>query len=292
MFRVTTRADWDGLVSAALLSVVEDVDRYRFIQPGPFQNGEGEVTSDDLIANLPYRKGCAMWFDHHISNKTTDDFRGSFWIAPSAARVIYEYYNHDGSLADYDELVTITDKIDSANLTADEIAVPEGLVLVSMTVEDKRPQDEPYWLHLIKLLIKNNTDNLLNDPQIVQRCNDFLSINDRFAEALRQFSYLDDHVLITDFRGRFNGEPGNRFLAFALYPQSNIWIKATDHPNDPNKAHISVGLSIFNRSSSVNVGELMSRYGGGGHKGAGTCRPNRDEAEKVLRKIISTCKNQ
>lgn len=293
MFRVTTRADWDGLVCAALLSVVEDVDRYRFIEPGPFQDGYGEVTPDDIIANLPYRKGGALWFDHHISNRQSGvDFWGSWWIAHSAARVIYEFYGHDEALAEFDELIQITDRIDSASLTAAEVRDPKGLILVSMTVEGKRPQDEAYWLRLIDILRRNDSARLLSDPEVVRRCGEFTAINDAFKEALQKWSRLEGKVLVTDFRGRFSGEPGNRFLPFALYPGCNVWVKATNHPNDPARAQISVGHSIFNRTCTVSVGELMARYGGGGHKGAGTCRPLKEEADRVLGEVVREMHNE
>ncbi|MBM3329987.1 MAG: exopolyphosphatase [Calditrichaeota bacterium] len=287
MFRITTRADWDGLVCAALLNIVEDCDRMRFIEPGPFQSGEGEVTPDDIIANLPYRKGCALWFDHHVSNKLEgEDFRGSFWVAPSAARVIYEFYGHDESLAGWDEMIAITDRIDSASLTMDEIASPSGVILISMTVEGKRPQDEPYWRHLIKILIRNDTAALLGDPEIIRRCGEFKSINNAFKEALLKHSRLEGNVLVTDFCGRFTGEPGNRFLPYALFPTCDTWVKLTDHPTDPARAHLSVGHSIFVRTNKVVVGDLMARYGGGGHKGAGTCRPLKDDADRVLKEVV------
>ncbi|MBM3327516.1 MAG: exopolyphosphatase [Calditrichaeota bacterium] len=291
MFRITTRADWDGLVSAALLSVVEDCDRIRFIEPGPFQDGKGEVTPDDIVANLPYRQGCALWFDHHSSNKLEAvDFRGAWWIAPSAARVIYEYYGQDEALAGWDELIEITDRIDSAALTMEEIKNPRGLILVSMTVEGKRLQDEPYWLHLIRLLIKNDTAALLADPKVQNRCEEFRYINEEFGQALNIYSDMVGNVLVTDFREVFHGEQGNRFLAFALFPNCNVWVKAFDHPNDPARVQISVGHSIFNRTCNVNVGELMARYGGGGHKGAGTCRPLKTEADRILSEILGVLK--
>ncbi len=291
MFRVTTRADWDGLVSAALLSVVEDVDRYRFIEPGPFQDGVGEVTPEDIIANLPYRPGCALWFDHHSSNKLENvNFRGSWWVAPSAARVIYEYYVSNNELTGWDEIINITDRIDSANLTIEEIKNPQGLILASMTVEGKRPQDESYWLHIIKLLIKNDLNALLADPVIEQRCDEIKRINHEFDKALRLHSKMVDNVLVTDFRDVFKGVQGNRFLAFALFPQCDVWVKIFNHPNDSSRVQISVGHSILKRTCEVNVGELLSRYGGGGHKGAGTCRPLKDQADRVLSEIITECR--
>lgn len=287
MFRITTRADWDGLVCAALLNVVEDCDRTRFIEPGPFQSGEGEVTPDDIIANLPYRKGCAMWFDHHLSNKLEGvEFRGSWWVAPSAARVIYDYYGHDEALAGFDELIQVTDRIDSAQLTAEEVRSPKGLILISMTVEGKRPKDEPYWLKLIDLLKRNDTNRLMNDVEIWRRCEEFQSLNVEWGQAVNLYSDLYDNVLLTDFRRVFHGDHGNRFLPFALFPKCNVWVKVFDHPNDESRVQISVGHSIFNKTCEVPVGELMARFGGGGHKGAGTCRPLKEDAENILKEVM------
>ncbi len=274
-----------------MLSLVEDVDRYRFTEPGPFQHGELEVTSEDIITNLPFRDGCAMWFDHHTSNEVNADFRGAWWVAPSAARVIYDHYMPDDRLTGFRGLVEITDRIDSANLTMEEVKNPRGYVLVSMTVEGKRPQDEPYWRRLIELIRENDLAAMLADPEVDRRCAEFMTVNQEFGQAIELYSELDGNVLVTDFRRVWNGESGNRFLAYTLFPRCDIWVKAMDNPNDPRRAHISVGHSIFNRTSKVDVGELMSRYGGGGHRGAGSCRPLKEDADRVLREIIEVCRN-
>jgi len=232
-----------------------------------------------------------MWFDHHLSNRlVAADFRGSWWIAPSAARVIYEYYGHDEALAGFDELVVLTDRIDSAALTVAEVRKPEGIILISMTVEGKRLQDEPYWLHLIDLLKMNDADRLLKDGEVARRCEEFLALNREWGEVLNLYSDMLDNILVTDFRKVFHGEHGNRFLPFALFPKCNVWVKVFDHPNDPARVQISVGHSIFNKTCSVPVGELMARYGGGGHKGAGTCRPLREDADKVMTEVIDALK--
>jgi len=277
------------LVSAALLSIVEDIDRFRFIEPGPFQAGELEVTTEDIIANLPYRTGCGKWFDHHSSNKIDVDFQGSWWIAPSAARVIYMHYPKD-MLAEYDELIKITDKIDSAQLTIDDVKDPNGYVLVSMTIEGKRLADEPYWLKLIELIRKNNMKSLMSDPDVERRCMEYSYNNQEYGQAIHLYSDMVDNVLVTDFRRVWSGEPGNRFLAYTLFSECDIWVKAMDHPNDPKLTHISVGHSIFNRTSTVHVGELMVKYGGGGHKGAGSCRPLKVESDRVLEVIVEACR--
>jgi len=188
--RVVTRADWDGLVCAAFLKLVEDVDSIRFIEPGEFQSGALTITSQDILANIPYRKGCGLWFDHHLSNKIDDHFEGAWWVAPSAARVIYEHYNSE-KFSEFDDLLAITDRIDSAKLTIDDIKTPAGYILVSMTVEGKRLGDEDYWLRLIELIGMNDLDNLMKDQMVREKCALYQDVNEEFRRALLAYSNLE-----------------------------------------------------------------------------------------------------
>ncbi len=97
--RLVTRADFDGLVCGALVTKFEKIDDYLYVEPKFMQDGLVEIRSGDIITNLPYHPNCTLWFDHHITN-TTPNFatpimlgRGGFRLAPSAARVVYEYYH-------------------------------------------------------------------------------------------------------------------------------------------------------------------------------------------------------
>jgi nanoRNase/pAp phosphatase (c-di-AMP/oligoRNAs hydrolase) len=47
-----------------------------------------------------------------------------------------------------------------------------------------------------------------------------------------------------------------------------------------------VGYNIFNPTSKVNVGELLQRYGGGGHRVVGSCRVPNDKAEQAIKEIV------
>jgi len=48
----------------------------------------------------------------------------------------------------------------------------------------------------------------------------------------------------------------------------------------------AIGKSILDRSSVVNVGELCLRYGGGGHRAAGTCQIENIRAARMLAEIV------
>jgi nanoRNase/pAp phosphatase (c-di-AMP/oligoRNAs hydrolase) len=52
---------------------------------------------------------------------------------------------------------------------------------------------------------------------------------------------------------------------------------------------ISVGYSILNRTATVDVGSLMLKYGGGGHKAVGTCQVPYNTADVVLKQILTAC---
>ena len=52
-------------------------------------------------------------------------------------------------------------------------------------------------------------------------------------------------------------------------------------------AVFAVGKSIVNRTSKTNIGDLMLKYGGGGHENAGTCQVDNDDAARVLAELTS-----
>lgn len=212
-------------------------------------------------------------------------------MAPSCARVIYEYYSN-GKLDEFDELIEITDRIDSASLTETELRDPRGYVLLSMTIHSKNPNEEPYWLKLVKLLETNDITKVMADDEVRHRCESYYAMNTEYGEVIGLYSDMDQNVLVTDFRKRWSGEEGNRFLAFSLFPECDIWVKVMDHPSDKSLASFSVGRSIFHHTSNINISDLMAKFGGGGHKGAGGCRVPREDADRVLKEIIEACKHQ
>jgi len=79
---------------------------------------------------------------------------------------------------------------------------------------------------------------------------------------------------------------GNRFIIYALFPQTNISIHVLWGLKNQNTV-FATGKSILNRTSKTNIGALMLEYGGGGHENAGTCQIENDRAEEVLKTLIS-----
>ena len=287
--RLITRADFDGIVCGVLLTTQERIDRFLFIEPKGMQDGEVKVGSDDIIANLPYHPEAFLWFDHHITNQVSGFFRGKFFLAPSAARVVFDYYPQ-GSLSRFDELVRETDRIDSGDLGISDIFQPQDYVLLAFTIDPNSRGDEPYWIKLIHLLREQPFALVMEDATVKDRCKQVLEDFKVYRDLLLKNTRQDGNIAITDFQKvNFKGKV-NRFLVYSLFPESNISVKIFRDYHQKGRIGISVGKNIFNKTSTVNVGELLSHYGGGGHQGAGSCRVPVKDAEEVLNKIIKALK--
>jgi hypothetical protein len=293
--RIVTRPDFDGIVCAALLYEVEKITHPTlWVQPNAMQKGMIAVEPTDIIANLPHHPECALWFDHHITNQPETEVKGAFSVAPSAARVIFEYYQ-DRFSRDYNLLVQQTDDIDSANLTSEQIKHPEHYphVLLSMTIMGRDEKEEPYWNLLVELLRHHPVENIVAEPEVAHRCNEAVKRNAVFKELLTKHTRLQKHVAITDFRPVQPAPDGNRFLVYSQYPESSVSVKIRYTDPECKNISVSVGRSVLNETCRVNVGRMLSRYGGGGHAGAGACSFPSACSEDYIPEIIETLlKNQ
>jgi hypothetical protein len=283
--RVVTRPDFDGVVCAVLLMDALQIDPpVLWVQPSDMQHRRVEIKDGDVIANLPYHDNCSLWFDHHYSNQPETPVAGVFKIAPSAAGIVYEHYRERLD-RDYEELIHQTDRIDSADLTLDEILQPQNYphVLLSMTITNHDPSEAIYWDHLVTLLRTRSMDRVMEDPEVKRRCRQVVATNIAYEKALSAHTTLIGHVSVTDFRGLDPVPNGNRFLVYSLFPDCTVNVKIVFDEDD--LARIMVGHSILNRGCEVNVGKMLSAFEGGGHHGAGACRFKREKAPAYLNRI-------
>lgn len=292
--RVFTRGDMDGLTSVILLSLAEDVTEIAFAHPKDMQDGKIPVTDNDIITNLPYVAGCALWFDHHSSEDevaaATISFKGNFAIAPSAARVIYKYYKRP-EFEKYAELLKATDKLDSADLTIEDVSNPFGWILLGLTLDPRSGLGagfRDYFKKVVDYAKAMPLDKILEQPDVKTRSQRILKEQWAFNRILMDHSHQENNVIITDFRGVKDIPAGNRFLVFTLYPGANV--EARIFPGALGNTVVAVGQSIFNRTCKTDLGKLMAEYGGGGHRGAATCQLPNDVADKKIAEIVERLK--
>ena len=288
--RIVTRPDFDGIVCAVLLRRAESIDTdIYWVEPHEIQAGKADILKGDIICNLPYVKGCELWFDHHVSNSPPGPIKGAFEIAPSAAGLVYRYYQAGGKLDNqYDELVLNTDIIDAAALDQDQVRRPEKYpyILLSMTIKNQAYKDRAYWNLLVDLLMDSPIQRILEAPEVKRRCDSVIRENAAYESRLMAHTKVRRHISVTDFRSLDPVPEGNRFLTYTLFPESMASVKIRFARPDQNQVQISIGRSIFNNGCRVNIGKLLARFGGGGHAGAGGCTLDAETADPKIEQIL------
>ncbi|MDR1362682.1 MAG: exopolyphosphatase [Spirochaetaceae bacterium] len=297
--RLITRSDFDGLACGALLEAIGLVDDWLFVHPKDIQDGLIDATKNDIVANVPYVKGCALWFDHHSSEQERLGaglkFEGSSRPAPSCARVIYEYYGGDSKLGKFAEMIKYVDKLDSANLTIDEIMHPSGWVLLGFIVDPRTGlgrfrnftiSNFDLMKKLASATLDKPIDEILAMPDVKERIEVYFEQNDMFIRMINDHSKIEGNALVVDLRGIETIHAGNRFIIYTLFPEQNISVWVVDGKKKVNCV-ITVGYSILNKTAKVDVGSLMLKYGGGGHHQVGTCQTAYDDTSRILKEIIA-----
>ncbi len=299
--RLLTRSDFDGLASAVLLVENGIIDSYKFVHPKDVQDGKVAVTSNDVLANIPYVAGCGLWFDHHASEDERLEieklsFEGACRPAPSSAQVIWDYY--DGGKTFKKHLLPLLDavnKSDSGNLTREEILNPKGWILISFLMDprtglgrfrDYRISNYQLMEDMIQYCRTKTDEDILLIPDVQERSKRYFKQQELFEEMLKRCCEIHGNVIITNLMNEETIYSGNRFLVFALYPEQNIEVRVMWGKNKKNVV-FTCGHSILNRTSQTNVGKLMLEYGGGGHEKVGTCQVPIEDWERVLEEIVN-----
>jgi nanoRNase/pAp phosphatase (c-di-AMP/oligoRNAs hydrolase) len=300
--RLMTRSDFDGLACGILLKELGIIDNFKFVHPKDLQDGLIEVNENDVLANVPFVQGCGLWFDHHSSEKERLDdkivFTGESRLAPSAARVVYEYYGGKDKLPYFEDMVIQVDKVDSGQLTVDEILNPTGWILLGFIMDPRtglgrfrnfRISNYQLMEELIEYCRTMEIQEILALQDVKERIEMYFEQNIKFTEMIKKYTVTEGNVIVTDLRGVEEIFTGNRFLIYSLYPEQNISIWAVDGKNKQN-CSFAVGHSIISRTSNTNVGSLMLKYNGGGHPKVGTCQVDYDDADKTLKELIEKMK--
>ncbi len=300
--RLLTRSDFDGLACGALLKEIGIIDSCKFVHPKDLQDGLVEVSENDVLANVPYVKGCKLWFDHHSSESTRLGseivFEGESRIADSAARVIYDYYGGKARFPQFDAMIEAVDKVDAAKISAEDILNPTGWILLGFIMDPRtglgrfrefRISNYELMETLIDACRKSTIDEILEMPDVKERAKLYFEQNALFIEMVKAHTKTDGNVIISDLRDVDPIYSGNRFIVYSLFPQQNISLWIVDGRNKQN-CPIAVGHSIINRTSKTDVGALMLKYGGGGHRQVGTCQVNYDDTSRVIAELVSTMK--
>lgn len=301
-YRLLTRSNFDGLVCAVIMQHMDLVQEIEFVHPKDMQDGKIPVSGRDVTTNLPYVPGVYMAFDHHASEVTRVGKPANYITdptAPSAARVLYNYYGGKKNLPKItDELMDAVDKSDSGRFTRQEIIDPQGWNMLSFIMDartglgrfhDFRIGNKDLMKALIEMIRNQQIEWILAQPDVKERVNLYRSQRDLSAKQLKRCGKMHGNLLLLDLRNEETIYAGNRFMPYALFEQANISMHVMWGKEKQNVV-FACGKSVLKRDSKTDIGELMLKYDGGGHKAAGTCQIAVKDAERVMKELVAAIK--
>ena len=299
-YRLVTRSDFDGLVCAVLMKEMDLIDDIMFAHPKDMQDGLVEITPRDITANLPYVPEAHLAFDHHHSETIRNSGDEPNHIidgdAPSASRVVYDHYGGAEQFPNVSlDMMEAVDKADSAMYELNDIIFPEKWALLNFVMDartglgrfrDFRISNYQLMLELIDYCRTIEIDDILQLPDVKERTELYMEHDAPFKEQIKRCSTQMGKVVVLDLRSEDVIFAGNRFMIYALYPDTEVSMHVLWGKQKKNTV-FAAGRSIINRDSRHNIGELMLEYGGGGHRKAGTCQVPHEDAERVLGELVS-----
>ncbi|MCX6580444.1 MAG: exopolyphosphatase [Candidatus Aminicenantes bacterium] len=304
--RLLTRSDFDGLVCGVLLVEAGIVTHYQFVHPRDVVDGKVIVTENDVLANIPFVPGCGLWFDHHISEwerlKLSKEFnyKGKSELAPSCARVIYNYYGGPERFARFDEsgLMDAVDRSDSGQLTAEDIQAPSDWMLLSFIMDprtglgrykDYRISNYRLMEDMIDYCRTKKSTEILAEPDVRERVDRYFRYEKEFDNMLKNNAMVDGNVLVTNLLNVPEILPGNRFKEFVLFPAQNVSVRIIWGHKKQNIV-ITCGANVISRTAKTDIGKMLLNYGGGGHPSVGSCQVPIEDWQRVRDEIVAQLK--
>ncbi|MCZ6810947.1 MAG: exopolyphosphatase [Planctomycetota bacterium] len=300
-YRLLTRSDFDGFVSAVLLKEMDLIDDVSFVHPKDVQDGKVEVTDRHILTNLPYAPACHLCFDHHVSEEIRHDLHQAEnhvldTHADSAARVVYDYYGGAETFKHVNtEMLDAVDKADSARFSLEEILNPSGWVLLSFIMDprtglgrfrDFNVSNYEMMMQLISFCRDHTIQEILQLPDVCERIELYNVHGKQMIDQIKRCSTVHGDLVVLDLRNEETIYCGNRFLIYAVFPQCRVSIHLIWGLKKQNTV-FAIGKSILDRTSPIDIGDLALLYGGGGHLAAGACQVPNEDADSILEELIA-----
>lgn len=304
-YRLITRSDLDGVVSAMLFQERGYVESVLFAHPKDMQDGTLSVTPRDIIVNLPFVPGCALAFDRRDPKDLPPDLDNLPNLVcetgeGSVSRMVYTWLGGRLSFPRLDQnMLAAVDKAVLANYSIEEILNPKDWVLLAFLLDARtglgrfrefRQSNYQLLMNLIPFCRSHDIGEILRHPDVAERVQVYQEHQGRCQEQIRRCTQIQGLVGVVDLRQEETIWAGNRFLIYALFPEIEVSMHVMWGLRRQNTV-IAVGRSIFGKNNKVNLGELVAKYQGGGHAAAGTCQVSHELSGQVLQELVNHINN-
>ena len=289
--------DFDGVVSAAVLAKAlreccgEDPQwqSVNYDQRDDWRSFEAGRRF--AIVDFHFHPRAEWWFDHHPTTFLDDELRSAYtpnerwqWdeASPSCPPLILRHMrDHHGFVVPtrFDEMAHWSDLIDAARYTSvDQALFGEDPALRIARAMTAAPSMD--WVDsLVEGLVDGDLARVADRADVEKS---YQRASRNRDKALEQFpptvKWKQDGVLVYDASS--NQIRRERFAPFYHHPDARYAVGVI-----PTRAgfHVSAGENPWNPPvPGAHVGQIMERYGGGGHKAVGGANPHTLEATRAV----------
>lgn len=300
-YRLITRSDFDGLVSAAMLRDIGLVDSVLFVHPKDVQDGKVPVGRDDILVNLPYVAAAAQVFEYQAPGVCRLPKVGHHNLIigvgeRSVSRVIHDHFGGESRFPNLSAgLLAAADKAGSAGYSLADVLHPRDWTLLSFLTDprtglgrfhDFRISNLQLMMMLVDACRSMDAGRILALPDVAERVRRYHEHESLAIEQIRRCARLEGQAVVLDLRQEAVIYAANRFLVYALFPNCSTSVHVMWGRDRANTV-FAVGRSIFNAGAQVDIGDLCTRFGGGGHQFAGTCQIGNDWADRRLAELLA-----
>lgn len=303
-YRLITRSNFDGIVNTALLKKLDMIDDILYVHPKEVQEGRVSVTDKDIVSNLPYVENAFMAFDHQLDIPEVMKLNKNhvlFTDVGSVSEIIYEYYGGEEVFGkEVLPMIEAANRSKSADFSAEEILDPKGWSQLIFLTDPRtglgyfknfRISNKALMQELPQLLLNEDIDTILQHPDVKERVDLCEKHHEDFIAQLKRVTKVKDAVAVIDLRDEEVLYPGNRYMVYALFPEVEASVHILKGVENQNSV-FALGKSIFHKNDMLDMREIASVYGGGGHIDAATCQVAHHESDAVLHDIVSRLQKQ
>ncbi len=295
-YRLLTKSDFDGVLCAALLKAAGVIADIVFVNSFDFEGGKVAVSDKDITCNLPYSNKVKLAFSYQ-KEKQSDKHIVSDDVQ-SCSEIIYHHYKENfTSINDkiIKDLLKAVAKSNAAAFTKEEILNPKGFDMLNFLLDSRtgigrvrafRISNYALMISLVDQILNKDINQILAMPDIKERIDYYLESSEDYEEMLEYCAKQVGDVLVVDVRNEAYVKPANRFIKFAMFPESKFAIQIMWGLRKMNTV-FAVGKSIFNKNEELDLEAVLKQYGGISRRNSGSVQVKSDEADKVLKQIIA-----
>lgn len=297
---------FDGLISAVLLS-----DHLRTIghvgielHPVNYDLNDSwqqiELERPAVIVDFMYHPDASIWFDHHATTFLTPEFERHYRErrdpklvydrrSPSCAMLIW---NAKWPMTgDHEAKVLAADRIDSARYASPQEAVFGDAPALRINASLAVGETTEYCKQLVGLLLEHDLEAVARHPAVSSRYEEYRKLRDRGMHVFEPsadlhardgFQLTGDGILLFSI----DASEGivSRYAPFTVAPDARYSLGVM---RTGDRAKLTAMRNPWREFESVPLGEIFSRFGGGGHQRVASTRLHGKSREQTIETLMA-----